>query len=148
MPQAGSFLAIAANSSLAFSYQKEWSIATARLNCSCTVASHETGKFTLPSFSGSPAGCSCCSCWATTDVGHVKHAHAATRHEKPGNLIRADPKMLSTGCANKQIVKSAAGIRRIYRFAFSIVILFSTLNSNGQTIFVADAHRDDEKRFV
>jgi len=56
--------------------------------------------------------------------------------------------MLSTGCANKQIVKSAAGIRRIYRFAFSIVILFSTLNSNGQTIFVADAHRDDEKRFV
>jgi len=24
----------------------------------------------------------------------------------------------------------------------------STINSNGQTIFVADAHRDDGKRFV
>jgi hypothetical protein len=24
----------------------------------------------------------------------------------------------------------------------------STINSNGQTIFVADAHRDDRKRFV
>jgi hypothetical protein len=24
----------------------------------------------------------------------------------------------------------------------------STINSNGQTIFVADAHRDDGKRFI
>ena len=33
MPHAGSFCAIAAKVSLAFSYQKEWSIATALLNC-------------------------------------------------------------------------------------------------------------------
>src|SRR5260370_41624943 len=87
MPQAGSFLGTAANSSLAFSYQKEWSIATARLNCSCNAASQETGKFTLPSFSGSPAGCSCCSCWATTDIVPVNHAQAITSQETCGNLI-------------------------------------------------------------
>src|SRR5207253_6998355 len=87
MAQAGSFLATAANSSLAFSYQKEWSIATARLNCGWTDGSHETGKFTLPRFSGSPAGCSCCSCWATVEFVHVNHAHAVTRHEIRGNRI-------------------------------------------------------------
>jgi hypothetical protein len=40
--------------------------------------------------------------------------------------------MLSIGRANKQIVKSAAGIRRIYSFAFSIVIFFSTLIPTGE----------------
>src|SRR4029077_7995203 len=84
MPQAGSFVITAVNSSLAFSYQKECSIATARLNCSCTAASQETGKFTLPSFSGSPAGC---SCWATAGIVNVNHAHAIKRHGTGGNLI-------------------------------------------------------------
>src|SRR5215469_10133453 len=64
MPQVGSFSATAAKVSLAFSYQKEWSIATALLNCGWTAGSQETGKLTLPSFPGSPAGC---SCWATAD---------------------------------------------------------------------------------
>src|SRR6266705_1976576 len=68
MAQAGSFLAIAANSCSAFSYQKEWSIATARLNCSCSAASHEIEKFTLPSFSGSTAECTCKNGLALSNV--------------------------------------------------------------------------------
>src|SRR5450432_778324 len=73
MPHVGSFCATAAKVSLAFSYQKEWSIATALLNCGWTDVSQETGKLTLPSLLGSPAGC---SCWATT--GGTKAAHTPT----------------------------------------------------------------------
>src|SRR5215467_5932603 len=67
MAQVGSFCATWAKVSFAFSYQNEWSIATALLNCGWTDGSHETGKFTLPSFPTSPTGCSC-SCWAMTGV--------------------------------------------------------------------------------
>src|SRR5208282_6442088 len=68
MPQWGSFCATAAKVSLAFSYQKEWSIATALLNCAWTAGSQEIVKFTLPSFPTSPAGC---SCWARAGAANV-----------------------------------------------------------------------------
>src|SRR5271169_2406471 len=68
MPQCGSFCATAAKVSLAFSYQKEWSMATAALNCGWTDGSQEIGKFTLPSFPTSPAGC---SCWARAGAANV-----------------------------------------------------------------------------
>src|ERR1700726_660486 len=84
MAQVGSLSATAAKVSLAFSNQNEWSIATALLNCGRTDGSQETGKFTLPSLPGSPAGC---SCWATADIVPVNHAQAITRHETRGNLI-------------------------------------------------------------
>src|ERR1700680_1571685 len=75
MPHVGSFSATAAKVSLAFSYQKEWSIATALLNCGRTNGSQETGKLTLPSFPGSPAGC---SCWATAGGTNAAHTPANT----------------------------------------------------------------------
>jgi hypothetical protein len=78
MPHAGSFSATAANVSPAFSNQKEWSIATALLNCAWTDGSQETGKFTLRSFPGSPAGC---SCWATTGATNAAHTPASSTAE-------------------------------------------------------------------
>src|ERR1019366_2218383 len=48
-------------------------MATALLNCGCTAGSQETGKFTLPSLPGSPAGC---SCWATAGVTNVAQTAA------------------------------------------------------------------------
>src|ERR1035441_7231049 len=77
MPHAGSFWVTAAKVSLAFSYQKEWSMATALLNCDWTAWLQETGKFTLPSFAGSPAGCSC-SCWAIAGATKVAQTAIST----------------------------------------------------------------------
>src|ERR1039457_7070965 len=82
MPHAASFCATAAKVSLAFSYQKEWSMATALLNCGWTARSQETEKFTLPSFPGSPAGC---SCWATAGATNVAQIAISTMEI---NLIR------------------------------------------------------------
>src|SRR6516165_7053173 len=78
IPQVGSFSPTAANVSLAFSNQKEWSIATALLNCDWTAGSQETGKFTLPSLPGSPAGC---SCWATTGPASTAQTPASSSAE-------------------------------------------------------------------
>src|SRR5215472_12476389 len=79
MPHVGSFSAIAAKVSLAFSYQKEWSIATALPNCGCTDGSQDTGNMTFPSFVGSPAGC---SCWATAgETRDVYTLHRTTRRD-------------------------------------------------------------------
>jgi hypothetical protein len=75
---------MAANASLAFSYQKEWSIATAPLNCGCTAAAQETGKLTLPSLSGSPPEC---SCWATAVAAIVSQAAPITRDKALRNLM-------------------------------------------------------------
>src|SRR5215469_11679524 len=61
MPQAGSCCAIEAKLTAALSYQNECSIATAAVNCDCTLGSQETEKLTLPSFAASPAICSCCA---------------------------------------------------------------------------------------
>src|SRR5215470_7684964 len=73
MPHLGSFSATAAKVSLAFSYQKECSIATALLNCCCTVGSQEIVNFTLPSLLGSPAGW---SCWATAGATKTEQTKA------------------------------------------------------------------------
>src|SRR6516225_12103112 len=78
IPQVGSFSPTAANVSLAFSNQKEWSIATALLNWDWTAGSQETGKFTLPSLPGSPAGC---SCWATTGAASAAQTPASSSAE-------------------------------------------------------------------
>src|ERR1019366_2286547 len=83
IPHVGSFWVTAAKVSLAFSYQKEWSIATALLNCGWTDGSQETGKLTLPSLLGSPAGC---SCWAT--AGGTNAAHKPTSSTMQMNVIR------------------------------------------------------------
>src|ERR1017187_5159366 len=77
MPHAGSFWVTAAKVSLALSYQKEWSMATALLNCGWTAWLQETGKFTVPSFAGSPAGCSC-SCWAIAGATKVAQTAIST----------------------------------------------------------------------
>ncbi|HET7764533.1 MAG TPA: hypothetical protein VFK92_05525, partial [Burkholderiales bacterium] len=47
----GSARAMAPNALSPASNQKECSNATARSNCGCTVALHEVGKRTVPSFS-------------------------------------------------------------------------------------------------
>src|ERR1700692_1189839 len=83
MPHVGSFCAIAPKVSLAFSYQKEWSIVTALLNGGVTDGAQETGKVTLPSLLGSPAGC---SCWAT--AGGTNAAHTPTSSTMQMNVIR------------------------------------------------------------
>src|SRR5262245_56705427 len=71
MPHAESFSATPTKVSPAFSYQKEWSIATALLNCGWTAGSQETGKFTLPSLPESPAGCSCCAIAGVTNIAQT-----------------------------------------------------------------------------
>src|SRR5215469_724364 len=71
IPQLWSFSATAAKVSLAFSYQKEWSIATALVNCGWTDGSQETRKFTLPSLPGSPAEWSCCATVGATNAAHT-----------------------------------------------------------------------------
>src|SRR5215469_6721895 len=87
MPQVGSFAAISANVLLAFSYQKECSIATALLNSAWTDGSHETEKFTLPSLPGSPAGC---SCWARAGGTGATHAPALSSIKtKAGRFMMA-----------------------------------------------------------
>src|SRR5215469_783978 len=83
MPHVGSFCATAANASLAFSYQKEWSIATALVNNGRTEGSQETWKFTLPSFPGSAGGC---SCWAT--AGGTNDAYTPTNSTMGINASR------------------------------------------------------------
>src|ERR1700692_602036 len=84
MPHAGSFWATVAKVSLAFSYQKEWSMATALLNCGWSAGLQETGKFTLPSFPGSPAGC---SCWATAGATNVAYTAISTMEIKGNRFI-------------------------------------------------------------
>src|ERR1035438_8440346 len=83
IPQVGSFWATAAKVSLAFSYQKEWSIATALPDWRRTHGPQETGKFAWPSLRGSPAGC---SCWAT--AGGTNAAHTPTSSTMQMNVIR------------------------------------------------------------
>src|ERR1700685_1239446 len=90
MPHEGSLWATVAKVSLAFSYQKEWSMATALLNCDWTAGLQETGKFTLPSFAGSPAGCSC-SCWATAGATNVAQTAISMMEIKVNRFMRASP---------------------------------------------------------
>src|SRR5215469_5562966 len=92
MPHVGSFSAIAAKVSLAFSYQKEWSIATALLNCGWTDGSQETGKFTLPSFPGSPAGC---SCWATVGITNAPYASTNSTMDTKASFFMAASLMVA-----------------------------------------------------
>src|SRR5262245_55179980 len=53
MPQDGSARPAASNPAIAWLNQKEWSMATARVNSFCAAGLQEVGKFTVPSFSGS-----------------------------------------------------------------------------------------------
>src|SRR2546427_12676228 len=76
MPQEGSCLAMPAKVSAAFLYQKECSKATARLNCGWSAGSQEIANSTLPSFSGSPAAC---SCWPTAGIAHIIHSQRGAR---------------------------------------------------------------------
>src|SRR5580700_10553978 len=84
MPHVGSFCATAAKVSLAFSYQKEWSIATALLNCGRTDSSQETGKLTLPSLFGSPAGW---SCWAAAGGANAAHPPTSSSAQKVSRFM-------------------------------------------------------------
>jgi hypothetical protein len=59
MAQAGSALSVASNPSMARPNSKEWSSATARLNCAWAGAVHEVAKATVPSFPSLPCSCSC-----------------------------------------------------------------------------------------
>src|SRR2546422_1736553 len=96
MPQEGSCLAMPAKVSAAFLYQKECSKATARLNCGWSAGSQEIGNSTLPSFSGSPAAC---SCWPTAGIANIIHAQMAARDTPPAVLIL--PPVLPTFGKNK-----------------------------------------------
>src|SRR3989442_8277942 len=77
MPQEGSCLAMPAKVSAAFLYQKECSKATARLNCGWSAGSQEIANSTLPSFSGSPAAC---SCWAKAGIANTRGTEIAKRN--------------------------------------------------------------------
>src|SRR5712691_13035274 len=103
MPQEGSFRAIVANVSLALSYQNEWSIATALLNCACSEGSQDTRKLTLPSFSGSPTGCSCCATAGATKNTQRKQIKIMGIAAKRFILasLRVVPSALAQGNAEK-----------------------------------------------
>src|SRR5262245_53488261 len=51
MPQLGSAWAAASNPLIEYTNQKEWSMATARLNSFCAAGLQVVGKLTVPSFS-------------------------------------------------------------------------------------------------
>src|SRR5438552_18518868 len=77
MPHRGSVSATLVNAFSAFSYSKEWSQATARLNCFWATAVQETGKLTRPS--SSEESCRCISCARTT--ARVMSAVSATNRD-------------------------------------------------------------------
>src|SRR2546429_195340 len=66
MPHCGSATEISVKAFSAASYSKEWSQATARLNCLWAAAVQETGKLTCPS--SSEESCRCISCARPTDT--------------------------------------------------------------------------------
>src|SRR5262245_55849068 len=79
MAQLGSVAVTVVNAFSASSNQKECCMATARWNCACASALHETGKCTVPSFSGSPAVCWCSSC-AKDQVGRKRMTQTNSRY--------------------------------------------------------------------
>src|ERR1043166_3681413 len=72
MAQDGSCAATAANAFTVSGKKNECSIATARLNCACAAALHETGKLTSPSFSSCARAAGCPS---TTTRAEVNSTH-------------------------------------------------------------------------
>src|SRR5438874_8546666 len=77
MPHCGSVTVTSVNAFSAASYSKEWSQATARLNCFWAAAVQVTGKLTCPS--SSEKSCRCISCARTTET--VMRAVRATKRD-------------------------------------------------------------------
>src|SRR5258705_6768682 len=82
MPHRGAVTVTSVNAFSASSYSKEWSQATARLNCIWAWWLQETLKLTCPSFSEGSCRCWCPSCALAKWVSQIK----ATRRIAVNNM--------------------------------------------------------------
>src|SRR5215470_6669704 len=91
MAQSGSISVTWENALPASSNQNECSIATPRSNSSRAAALQETGKCTVPSCSGPPAGCWCSSC---ADAAEAREKMTNAKSRVFADLIVSPPAVL------------------------------------------------------
>src|ERR1700730_4656426 len=95
MPHRGSVTVTSLNAFSASSYSKEWSQATARLNCFWACGLQEILKLTCPSFSEGSCRCSCPICALAVWVSQRKGTRRAAVENVTSRRVRFKSCLLS-----------------------------------------------------